>query len=154
METGECVYGVSDLHALTGGYDPKRLRERSPELAEPAIASGIDPARCTFFLQSAVPAHADPAYVLESAAYYVETQRMIQFKEKSARQKTVLLSLFTYPALTAEEGHRGRGRRRARAAAAALRRAGRRPREGSERARDLAAPTPRAAELAMGLPAP
>jgi tryptophanyl-tRNA synthetase len=50
-----------------------------------------------------VPAHAELAYVLESTAYYGEMQRMIQFKEKSAWQKTVLPSLFTYPALMAAE---------------------------------------------------
>ncbi|MFB9833047.1 tryptophan--tRNA ligase [Actinoallomurus acaciae] len=103
LETADCVYGVSDLHALTSDHDPARLREQSLELAGLAIAAGIDPARCVLFLQSNVPAHAELAYLLESTAHYGEMQRMIQFKEKSARQSAVRLSLLTYPALMAAD---------------------------------------------------
>ncbi|MCW2943667.1 MAG: Tryptophan--tRNA ligase [Actinoallomurus sp.] len=103
LRTADCVYGISDLHALTGGHDPARLRERSLELAGLAIAAGIDPSRCVLFPQSNVPAHAELSYLLESTAHYGEMQRMIQFKEKSARQDTVRLSLLTYPALMAAD---------------------------------------------------
>jgi tryptophanyl-tRNA synthetase len=103
LETADCVFGVSDLHALTSDHDPARLRERSLELAGLCIAAGIDPARCVLFLQSNVPAHAELAYLLESTAHYGEMQRMIQFKEKSARQSVVRLSLLTYPALMAAD---------------------------------------------------
>ncbi|MFL6053837.1 MAG: tryptophan--tRNA ligase [Actinoallomurus sp.] len=97
------VYGIADLHALTTPHDPALLNERALELAGLAVAAGIDPARCVFFRQSAVAAHAELAYLLESTAYYGEMQRMIQFKEKSARQSTVRLSLLTYPALMAAD---------------------------------------------------
>jgi tryptophanyl-tRNA synthetase len=103
LPDADCVFGVSDLHALTSEHDPARLRERSLELAGLAIAAGLDPARCVLFLQSNVPAHAELAYLLESTAHYGEMQRMIQFKEKSARQGTVRLSLLTYPALMAAD---------------------------------------------------
>jgi len=103
LPTGDCVFGVSDLHALTGEHDPARLRERSLELAGLSIAAGIDPARCVLFLQSNVPAHAELAYLMESTAHYGEMRRMIQFKEKSARRSAVRLSLLTYPALMAAD---------------------------------------------------
>ena len=103
LSSADCVFGVSDLHALTTEHDPARLKERSLELAGLAVAAGIDPARCVFFLQSNVPAHAEMAYLLESTAHYGEMQRMIQFKEKSARQSAVRLSLLTYPALMAAD---------------------------------------------------
>jgi tryptophanyl-tRNA synthetase len=103
LRAADCVFGVSDLHALTSEHDPARLRERSLELAGLAIAAGLDPARCVMFLQSNVPAHAELAYLLESTAHYGEMQRMIQFKEKSARQSAVRLSLLTYPALMAAD---------------------------------------------------
>lgn len=103
LSTADCVFGVSDLHALASDHDPARLRERSLELAGLAIAAGLDPARCVLFLQSNVPAHAELSYLLESTAYYGEMQRMIQFKEKSARQSAVRLSLLTYPALMAAD---------------------------------------------------
>lgn len=97
------VYGISDLHALTAPHDPARLRERSLELAGVAIAAGIDPGRCVFFAQSRVPAHTELTFLLESTAHYGEMRRMIQFKEKSARQEAVRLSLLTYPALMAAD---------------------------------------------------
>jgi tryptophanyl-tRNA synthetase len=103
LSTADCVYGISDLHALTSEHDPARLRERSLELAGLAIAAGIDPDRCVLFLQSNVPAHAELSYLLESTAHYGEMQRMIQFKEKSAGRSAVRLSLLTYPALMAAD---------------------------------------------------
>jgi tryptophanyl-tRNA synthetase len=103
LTTADCVFGISDLHALTSEHDPARLRERSLELAGLAIAAGIDPARCVLFLQSNVPAHAELSYLLESTAHYGEMQRMIQFREKAARQSAVRLSLLTYPALMAAD---------------------------------------------------
>jgi tryptophanyl-tRNA synthetase len=103
LPAADCVFGVSDLHALTSEHDPARLRERSLELAGLAIAAGLDPARCLLFLQSNVPAHAELSYLLESTAHYGEMQRMIQFREKSARRSAVRLSLLTYPALMAAD---------------------------------------------------
>jgi tryptophanyl-tRNA synthetase len=103
LPTADCVFGIADLHALTSEHDPALLRERSLELAGLAVAAGIDPARCLLFLQSNVPAHAELSYLLESTAHYGEMQRMIQFKEKSARQSAIRLSLLTYPALMAAD---------------------------------------------------
>ncbi len=103
LDRADCVFGISDLHALTSEHDPALLRERSLELTGLAIAAGVDPGRCVLFPQSNVPAHAELSYLLESTAHYGEMQRMIQFKEKSARQSTVRLSLLTYPALMAAD---------------------------------------------------
>jgi tryptophanyl-tRNA synthetase len=103
QDEAECVFGISDLHALTGAHDPAVLAATSRELACLAIAAGIDPERNPFFLQSQVPAHAELSYLLESTAHYGELQRMIQFKEKSARSSSVRASLLTYPALMAAD---------------------------------------------------
>ena len=40
LPTADCVFGVSDLHALTSEHDPARLREQSLELAGLAVAAG------------------------------------------------------------------------------------------------------------------
>ncbi len=103
LERADCVFGIADLHALASDHDPARLRERSLELAGLAIAAGVDPGRCVLFAQSSVPAHSELSYLLESTAHYGEMHRMIQFKEKSARQEVVRLSLLTYPALMAAD---------------------------------------------------
>lgn len=49
------------------------------------------------FLQSAVPAHAQLAYLLECTAYVGELSRMVQYKEKGRGEPMTRASLFTYP---------------------------------------------------------
>ena len=93
---------VVDLHALTVGHEPARLRELTLEMAATMLACGLDP-RATLFVQSSVPAHAELCYLMESTATYGEMTRMIQFKEKSRGQGSVRLSLLTYPALQAAD---------------------------------------------------
>jgi tryptophanyl-tRNA synthetase len=94
---------VADLHAMTVEHDHGRLRTRTREVATLLLAAGVDPARCTFFVQSQVPQHAELHYLLECATSYGEAHRMIQFKEKSATQSQVRLSLLTYPVLMASD---------------------------------------------------
>ncbi len=94
---------VADLHAMTSQHDPGLLRQRTRELAATLVACGVDD-RATLFVQSAVPAHTELAYLLECTAAYGEMTRMIQFREKSARAGgAVRLSLLTYPALMAAD---------------------------------------------------
>ena len=101
--TTQAVCFVADLHAMTTDHDPGRLRERTRELAATLLACGLGD-DATLFLQSAVPAHTELAYLLECTAAYGEMTRMIQFKEKAGRERsTARLSLLTYPALMAAD---------------------------------------------------
>ncbi|MFF5212620.1 tryptophan--tRNA ligase [Streptosporangium sp. NPDC000396] len=101
QDEADCVYAVADLHALTVKHDPARLRARTREMATMLLACGLD--RSLVYIQSQVPAHTALAFLLESTAYFGEMRRMIQFKEKSAKQEEVRLSLLTYPALMAAD---------------------------------------------------
>jgi tryptophanyl-tRNA synthetase len=94
---------VADLHALTVEHDPGRLPGRTREVATLLLAAGVDPRHCTFFVQSQVPEHTELHYLLECATSYGEAHRMIQFKEKSAAQAQVRLSLLSYPVLMASD---------------------------------------------------
>ena len=101
--TTQAVCFVADLHAMTTEHDPGRLREHTRELAATLIACGLGD-DATLFLQSAVPAHTELAYLLECTAAYGEMTRMIQFKEKAGRERSsARLSLLTYPALMAAD---------------------------------------------------
>jgi tryptophanyl-tRNA synthetase len=97
----DAYYGLSDLHAMTTTHDPNLLRERTTELATLLLAAGLD--RATLFRQSAVPAHAQLAYLLECTAHTGELNRMIQFKEKGRGVDSTRVSLFTYPVLMAAD---------------------------------------------------
>jgi tryptophanyl-tRNA synthetase len=67
------------------------------------LAAGLDPARCTVFVQSHVPAHTELLWLLESTVHVGELQRMVQFKQKAGGQKAVRASLLTYPVLMAAD---------------------------------------------------
>ena len=58
----DCLYAVADLHSLTVDCDPKLLRKRSYDFIAWFLAIGLDPEKCTLFLQSHVPAHAELAW--------------------------------------------------------------------------------------------
>ncbi|MFB7500848.1 tryptophan--tRNA ligase [Streptomyces sp. NPDC056161] len=103
----DALFCIVDLHALTVEHDPARVRRLSRQAATLLLASGLDPQLCTVFVQSHVDEHTRLSYVLECVATDGEMRRMIQYKEKSARERqrggSVRLSLLTYPALMAAD---------------------------------------------------
>jgi tryptophanyl-tRNA synthetase len=101
--TTDSVVMIADLHALTVEHDPQRLRERTAESLATMLAAGVDPATTLCYVQSDVPEHAELHYLLECATGYGEAARMIQFRQKSAGNDPVRLSLLTYPVLMAAD---------------------------------------------------
>ncbi|MFF9843584.1 tryptophan--tRNA ligase [Streptomyces sp. NPDC013740] len=103
----DALFSVVDLHALTVEHNPARVRRLSLQAATLLLASGLDPERCTLFVQSHVDEHARLSYLLECTATDGELRRMIQYKEKSVRareaEEGVRLSLLTYPVLMAAD---------------------------------------------------
>ncbi|MFC5661162.1 tryptophan--tRNA ligase [Streptomyces nogalater] len=103
----DSLFCVVDLHALTVEHDPARLRRLSRQTATLLLAAGLDPEACTLFLQSHVDEHTRLSYLLECVATDGEMRRMIQYKEKAARQRerggSLRLSLLTYPVLMAAD---------------------------------------------------
>lgn len=99
----DTLYGVADLHALTVEHDPAAVRALTVEQVALLIAAGLDPDRCTVFVQSHVPAHCELHWLLEATAYDGELRRMIQYKEKSAKQAAVRSALLAYPVLMAAD---------------------------------------------------
>ncbi|WP_181766296.1 tryptophan--tRNA ligase [Streptomyces albidus (ex Kaewkla and Franco 2022)] len=101
QETHDAFYMVVDLHALTLPQDPKALRDNTRLAAAQLLASGLDPERCTVFVQSHVPEHTQLSWLMECMTGFGEASRMTQFKDKSAKQGTdrTSVGLFTYPVL-------------------------------------------------------
>ncbi|WP_411145726.1 tryptophan--tRNA ligase [Streptomyces sp. x-80] len=103
----DALFCVVDLHALTVEHDPARVRRLSRQAATLLLAVGLDPERCTVFVQSHVVEHARLSYLMECTATDGEMRRMIQYKEKAAGERarggSVRLSLLTYPALMAAD---------------------------------------------------
>ncbi|MFF4588152.1 tryptophan--tRNA ligase [Streptomyces sp. NPDC001388] len=103
----DALFCVVDLHALTVDHDPARVRRLSRQAATLLLAAGLDPQLCTLFVQSHVDEHARLSCVLECVATDGEMRRMIQYREKAARERerggSVRLSLLTYPVLMAAD---------------------------------------------------
>jgi tryptophanyl-tRNA synthetase len=99
----ESIFCIVDLHALTLPHDPAALTRKTLEAAAMYLASGLDPAACTLFVQGHVHEHSELAWLMECNAAFGELSRMTQFKDKSARGEFVSAGLFTYPALMAAD---------------------------------------------------
>ncbi|MEU0909144.1 tryptophan--tRNA ligase [Streptomyces althioticus] len=101
QETHDAFYMVVDLHAITVPQDPEELRANTRLATAQLLAAGLDPDRCTLFVQSHVPEHAQLAWVMNCLTGFGEASRMTQFKDKSAKQGAdrASVGLFTYPIL-------------------------------------------------------
>ena len=99
----DAIYCVVDLHALTLPQDPEELRTKTRQLVALLVAGGLDPERCTLFVQSHVAEHAQLGWLMECTASFGELSRMTQFKEKGERAQFTSAALFTYPALQAAD---------------------------------------------------
>jgi tryptophanyl-tRNA synthetase len=104
QDTHDAYYFVVDLHAITLEQPPPdALRRRTLVATAQLLALGLDPERCTLFVQSQVPEHPQLTWVLECLTGFGEAGRMTQFKDKAARSERVSVGLLTYPILQAAD---------------------------------------------------
>lgn len=105
QDNHDAFYCVVDLHALTVETDPALLRKRTLVAAAQLIALGLDPNKCTLFIQSHVPEHNQLGWVMECLTGFGEASRMTQFKDKSQKSGAdrTVVGLFTYPILQAAD---------------------------------------------------
>ncbi|GAA3165926.1 MULTISPECIES: tryptophan--tRNA ligase [Streptomyces] len=101
QESHDAFYMVVDLHAITVPQDPATLRQNTRVAVAQLLAAGLDPEKCTLFVQSHVPEHAQLGWVMNCVTGFGEASRMTQFKDKSAKQgqDRTTVGLFTYPVL-------------------------------------------------------
>lgn len=99
----ESIFCIVDLHAITAYQEPKALLASIRQTAALFLACGIDPQHSSIIVQSAVPAHAELAWMLNCVTPLGWLHRMTQFKSKSDKQETVLAGLLNYPVLMAAD---------------------------------------------------
>jgi tryptophanyl-tRNA synthetase len=100
----DAFFPIVDLHSITYlPKNPEEIRESTLDLAALLIAAGLDPDRCTLFVQSHVPEHPRLAWVLECMTPFGELRRMPQFRERAASQQSFSVGLLTYPVLQAAD---------------------------------------------------
>ena len=104
QERYEAIYCIVDYHALTSTHDADVLRRRTREMAAGLLALGLDPERCTLFVQSHRPEHAELAWLLCTVTPVSWLERTPTYKEKKANQPDdVNHGLLTYPVLQAAD---------------------------------------------------
>ena len=105
QDGNDAFYCIVDLHALTIETEPAALRRRTLAAAAQLIALGLDPKKCTLFIQSHLSEHNQLGWIFECITGFGEASRMTQFKDKSQRSGTdrTVVGLFTYPMLQAAD---------------------------------------------------
>ena len=99
----ESFFCIVDYHAITVPYEPADLRARTIDMALSLFASGLDPEKCTVFVQSRVPEHTELAWIFNTLTPLGELERQTQFKEKASREESVPAGLLNYPVLQAAD---------------------------------------------------
>jgi len=104
LDKYDCIFCVVDLHAMTVPYEAGEMQDLIRDALMVNMAAGLDPERCTLFVQSHVPQHTELTWILGTCTAYGDLARMTQFKEKSEQHKdNVNSGLFTYPVLMAAD---------------------------------------------------
>lgn len=89
-EEYECYFGIADMHAMTIPYVPADLRKNVVDCAAQYMACGLDPQKCSLFLQSGVYGHADLAWILGCICPIGALERMTQYKDKARKHQDAL----------------------------------------------------------------
>ncbi len=100
----QCFFFVADLHSITEEFNPKEKLKQVENLILDFLAAGIDLKKSVLFVQSAVSAHSELAWILNTITPFGELRRMTQFKEKTGEEyETTNVGLFDYPVLMAAD---------------------------------------------------
>ncbi|HYS69205.1 MAG TPA: tryptophan--tRNA ligase [Gemmatimonadaceae bacterium] len=99
----ESFFCIVDYHAITVPYEPADLRARVADMALGLLAAGLDPSKCTLFVQSKVPEHTELAWIFNTLTPLGELERQTQFKEKASREESVPAGILNYPVLQAAD---------------------------------------------------
>ena len=98
----EAIYCIVDYHAPTSTHEPDLLRARTRDMAAGLLALGLDPERCTLFVQSHRPEHTELAWLLATVTPVSWLERTPTYKEKKQSQPhDINHGLLTYPVLQA-----------------------------------------------------
>jgi len=78
----ECFFFIADWHALTSDYaDTSQVAQNTIEIATDWLASGLNPEKCTMFIQSSVPEHAELHLLLSMVTPLGWLERVPTYKE-------------------------------------------------------------------------
>ncbi|MBO4281663.1 MAG: tryptophan--tRNA ligase [Bacteroidales bacterium] len=104
QEENQCYFFIADYHSLTTHPTPENLRGSVKNILVEYLACGLDPKKCTLYIQSDVPEVLELYLFLNMNAYLGELERCTSFKDKVRQQPdNVNAGLLTYPTLMAAD---------------------------------------------------
>ena len=93
----DCFFMVADLHALTTDYaGPRKMKEYIRENVIDWLSAGLDPKKCTIFVQSQVPEHAQLHLLLSMITPLPWLERNPTYKEQKGELKDKDLSTYGF----------------------------------------------------------
>jgi len=93
----DCFYFVADWHSLTTGYaDTSGINESTKDLLINFLAAGLDPEKCTIFIQSRVLEHAELHLLLSMITPLGWLERVPTYKEKQQELKEKDLATYGF----------------------------------------------------------
>jgi tryptophanyl-tRNA synthetase len=104
QEQENCFFFIADYHALTTHPNPEILRKNVRQVLAEYLACGLDPEKCTLYVQSDIPETAELYLLMNMSAYLGELERATTFKDKARSQPdNINAGLLTYPVLMAAD---------------------------------------------------
>lgn len=100
---GDAFYFIANYHSLTSLNEGEKVYENSLNIALDYLALGLDPEKCTFFLQSDVPQVTELAWILGTQCPVSLMEKAVAYKDKVAGGLSPNIGLFTYPVLQAAD---------------------------------------------------
>lgn len=104
IEEYNCYFFIADWHAFTSSLSVEQRNDFAKEVIVSVLALGIDPDKCTFFVQSDIREHTELAWYFNCITPVSFLERMTQYKDKSAKNvKNINMGLMDYPVLQAAD---------------------------------------------------
>lgn len=103
QEKGDAFYFIANYHSMTSVNDGQTIHDNTLDIALDYLALGLDPSKCTFFVQSDVPQHAELAWILGTFCPVSLMEKAVAYKDKVAKGLRPNIGLFTYPILQAAD---------------------------------------------------
>jgi tryptophanyl-tRNA synthetase len=103
QEQGDAFYFIANYHSLTSVNKGEEVRRNTRDIALDYLALGLDPNKCTFFMQSDVPQVTELAWMLGTLSPVSLMEKGVAYKDKVAQGMRPNIGLFTYPILQAAD---------------------------------------------------
>lgn len=104
LDKYDCIFSIVDYHAISVKYDVESFQKNIFNAARTLMACGLEPEKCTLFVQSHVQEHTELAWIFNCITPIGDLERMTQFKDKSTQHRNnINAGLLSYPLLQAAD---------------------------------------------------